>query len=114
LLACFCLITVLKQADNARLLKHEFRLAAQKPAEFWDFVEPDGILGFAFPVLTTCVISGVDFWSETSNSTRVVPLPFGTKFDEVDNDDGLTILDITDPTHIKYCFSAFKGLQARD
>ncbi|KAK3364307.1 hypothetical protein B0T25DRAFT_598258 [Lasiosphaeria hispida] len=59
-----------------------------------------------FPVITTCLALGaaLDPRPESHYNHWVLPLSTQTEFDQVDNDDGLTVIDISNLDAIRYCF----------
>lgn len=57
-----------------------------------------------FPFIETCLALGTFIEPHTGYGTRVQTLPFNMAFDAGDNNDGITVLDITDLSQVKYAF----------
>lgn len=58
-----------------------------------------------FPFTMTCLFMGYSFKEEDVYSTSsCYPQTFNMEFDRADNNDGITVLDITDIEKIRYCF----------
>jgi len=59
-----------------------------------------------FPFLTTCLVLGTGF-NPLKTADSVSGLPWNMDFDKGDNNDGVTIFDISQPDTTKYCFVKF-------
>jgi len=58
-----------------------------------------------FPYVMTCLIVGASFNpKERYNYAMPHVEPFGMPFDQGDNNDGITVIDISDLNAVKYCF----------
>uniref|UniRef100_A0A8H7N720 Uncharacterized protein n=1 Tax=Bionectria ochroleuca TaxID=29856 RepID=A0A8H7N720_BIOOC len=57
-----------------------------------------------FPFTTTCLIVGGSFDCDNGRIDVVFEELFGVGYGQEDTEDDMTILDITDPGNIKYCF----------
>lgn len=57
-----------------------------------------------FPFVTTCLTIGAGVDSDTGDTSLVIPERWNMGFDEGDNNDGITVLDITNPEGVRYCF----------
>ncbi|KAH7317186.1 hypothetical protein B0I35DRAFT_512951 [Stachybotrys elegans] len=57
-----------------------------------------------FPFITTCLMVGASYAPTEDRVALVHEEPLGLGFDQGDNNDGITILDITDLNNVKYCF----------
>lgn len=57
-----------------------------------------------FPFILTCLTVGASFRSEEGYFHAAQAAEFDMDFDEGDNNNGITVLDITDLDHVKYCF----------
>ncbi|KAH8812185.1 hypothetical protein F5884DRAFT_898497 [Xylogone sp. PMI_703] len=57
-----------------------------------------------FPFITTCLMVGSASDEVDDYPYAVHEQPFGVGYDQGDNNDGITVLDITDVNNIRYCF----------
>jgi len=58
-----------------------------------------------FPYVMTCLMVGASFDpQERYNCAMPHVEPFGMPFDKGDNNDGITVIDISDLNTVKYCF----------
>ena len=98
-------------ANAARLhdeLKEAFRHA--KDETFWgpvagkDSLLPENTAGF--PFITTCLVVGASFDFAACSDENATPEPFNMSWRAGDNNDGMTVLDITDVSRVRYCFLA--------
>ena len=62
-----------------------------------------------FPFISTALILGASFDPDRGLHSRVHPLEFNMPFDGGDNNDGVTIIDITEQAHPRYCFVFFNN-----
>ena len=62
-----------------------------------------------FPFIATCLLVGSSFEPEIGYQHRVYSLPFNVTLDGIGNNDGITIIDISDTKNIKYCFAFLGG-----
>ncbi|KAK3356374.1 hypothetical protein B0T25DRAFT_134962 [Lasiosphaeria hispida] len=105
--ACWRILKILEHPANQKLVKHELRYAAVRPDEWWDGLERNRCATH-FPVVLTCLILGAmldprpEFYHQSSN--RAIPFSITTDFDGVENDDGVTVIDISNLDAIRYCF----------
>ncbi|KAL8724571.1 MAG: hypothetical protein Q9166_007881 [cf. Caloplaca sp. 2 TL-2023] len=95
---CLRLIQIFHTESNRIPIKQELRAAREKTAEFWASknFQP-------FPFIATSLLVGSSFDPNEGYQRRVHPLAFNTTFDEIDNNDGIAIVDISEPESIKYC-----------
>jgi hypothetical protein len=77
----------------------------------WD--APGNSVPCPFPFITTCLIAGASYNPESGTYSSVHEERFGMAYNEGDNNDGITILDITTLSNIRYCFVDFKGISSR-
>ncbi len=101
---CLRLIHIFEAASNQIPIKQELRAARNKDDDFWtiDLVEP-------FPFIATCLLIGSSFEPEIGYHHRVHSVSFNVTLDGIDNNDGITIIDISDTKSIKYCFAFLGG-----
>lgn len=108
--ACYRLVKIFSDPRNHGTIKHELDLAVSffkdhgppddDPPEYVD-VEKEAC---AFPFITTCLAigAGYDFGRHTAQTVH--ELAYNTGYDQEDNNDGITVLDITDLSNVRYCF----------
>ncbi|ESZ98569.1 hypothetical protein SBOR_1019 [Sclerotinia borealis F-4128] len=106
---CLNIQQIFQSPANRIALSHELRHAARLTEEDW--VREGGlkyqiktVAEVLFPFILTCLTVGTALNVKEDYLARVHVLPFDTSFDEGDNDDGITVLDITDLERVRYCF----------
>ena len=106
---CLRLIHIFESEPNQIPIKQELRAACDKDDDFWtmDLIEP-------FPFVATCLLVGSSFEPEIGYHHRVHSLSFNVKLNHFINNDGITIIDISDTKNIKYCFAFLDGWRRRD
>ncbi|KAI4267736.1 MAG: hypothetical protein L6R38_008118 [Xanthoria sp. 2 TBL-2021] len=97
---CLRLIQIFQAGPNQIPIKQELRAACEKDDDFWttDSMQP-------FPFIATCLLVGSSFEPEDGYQHRVHSLPFNVTLDQIDNNDGITIIDLSDTKNIRYCFA---------
>lgn len=113
--ACWRLFRILENPENKRLARHELTATAAKDADWWKkqqemaYSERDVVDAIPFQFLLTCLVLATSFDPRVdrtvSYGSRVHPLDVNTSWSQVDNNDGFTILDITDIDKPSYCFT---------
>ena len=104
---CYRLLNILQAKENRVPIAQELRGAREQPDAFWsgnDNFQP-------FPFVATCLTVGSSFDPDVGYQARVHPLAFNTSLDEVDNNDGVTVVDISDADHLGYCFAFLERRQ---
>ncbi|KAK3379570.1 hypothetical protein B0T24DRAFT_162423 [Lasiosphaeria ovina] len=103
--ACWRVLQVLEHQANKRLIKHELAYAATRPDEWWDNLGDDDHVT-PFPVTATCLLvsAGIDPRPESHYQHDVIPLSIAITPDEVDNNDEITVIDISNLNAVRYCF----------
>ncbi|CAG9976206.1 unnamed protein product [Clonostachys byssicola] len=111
---CLQLLEIFGHSENRLALQQELRFAeayyrnkgapSQQPPEL-QWADRGGIC--PFPFITTCLMMGTSFNQELAQASAVHEEPFGMGFDQGDNNDGITVIDITDLENVKYCFVNF-------
>ncbi|KAF7940390.1 uncharacterized protein EAE98_000517 [Botrytis deweyae] len=87
--------------ENRIGLEHEKRWATRLRESDWCIRKETN----PFPFTMTCLFMGYSFKEEDGYSTSsCYPQSFNTEFDNADNNEGITVLDITDIDKIRYCF----------
>jgi hypothetical protein len=119
--ACWRLLQILGHSANKKLLAHELNYAATLTESFWDdpafdpYDETDIAKTIPFPFAATCLVLAASFdpRPETSYYHGVAVLSTRTDFTQTDNNDGFTIVDITNLDDMRFCF-LFPFEQFRD
>lgn len=62
-----------------------------------------------FPFISTALIIGGSFDPAKGHHQRVHPEPFNLPIDGGDNNEGVTVIDTTEPSRLRYCFMCFKN-----
>ena len=102
--SCERIVRLFQDTSNRHLLEHELDYAKKLPREIWaEKVDRSDRLP-KFPFVTTCLVLGASLDVETGYSSHVLLLPWNLEFDQGDNNDGVTIIDITRPSDVRYCF----------
>ncbi|TGO26641.1 hypothetical protein BPAE_0055g00120 [Botrytis paeoniae] len=104
---CLNILKILQSPANRIALSHELRHATRLQEEGWSRK-----IGFAkvsvadipFPFILTCLVVGAGLRAKDSYHARVHNLPFNLSFDGGDNNDGITVFDITELMQVRYCF----------
>lgn len=109
LTACERLVQIFQEPHNTSLLKHEIAKAKTLRQEDWN-VHLDWDAKPMFPFLTTCLVIGASVDLTGGKVSNASPLPWNMEFDRCDNNDGITIIDISEPEAIRYCFVIFNEI----
>lgn len=81
-------------------IAQELRAAREKGDDIWtskDIFQP-------YPFIATCLTVGSSD-PEEGYQRRVHPMPFNTSPKQTQNDDGITVIDISDLDRLRYCFA---------
>ncbi|KLU91437.1 hypothetical protein MAPG_09957 [Magnaporthiopsis poae ATCC 64411] len=65
-----------------------------------------------FPFVAACLVFGASNNTESGGAKLVYLEHMGLRFDAGDNNDGITIIDITDLDNVRYCFVDFHGMES--
>ncbi|KAF1846431.1 uncharacterized protein K460DRAFT_356108 [Cucurbitaria berberidis CBS 394.84] len=105
---CRRLVKIFQCPQNAHLLKLELARASGFPPKAWEdeveFDEPP-----EFPFITTCLLTGTSVDLENNYISQATAEPWNVAFYAIDNDDGITIFDLTDLNCISHCFVHFRA-----
>jgi hypothetical protein len=98
---------------NAQNLRYELGLARKHAnvSSFWSNsnIDHKDVNNTArFPFITTCLLLGASFREDASDAV-VTPLDFRMEWYHSDNEDGVTVLDITDLANLRYCYLSPSG-----
>ncbi|KAF7872289.1 hypothetical protein EAF04_003213 [Stromatinia cepivora] len=107
---CLNIRQILQSPANRIALSHELRHATRLSEEDWtrdaDYSKTSTAV-IPFPFTLTCLMIGSALNVKDNYHYNVDDLPFNLAFDEGDNNDGITIFDITELEKVRYCFVNF-------
>jgi hypothetical protein len=98
---CRHLLQVFPAQVNRVPIAQELRAAREKGDDIWtskDIFQP-------YPFIATCLTVGSSFDPDEGYQRRVHPMPFNTSPKQTQNDDGITVIDISDLDRLRYCFA---------
>ncbi|KAL9018655.1 MAG: hypothetical protein Q9185_004066 [Variospora sp. 1 TL-2023] len=107
---CVDILQILEHKTNRLAIQQELIAAANKSDDFWH--APEHGIGLVitpvlFPFITTCLNIGASFRPD-GDYHGLQTHQYDGAFDSGDNDDGITIFDLTDLDSVRYCFVDFK------
>ena len=112
---CKELLLIFQAADNRTPIQQELIWASKQPDSFWktplNYHLPES--NIPFPYITTCLKLGASFEAAEGYYHSVLIEPFGMDFDGGDNNNGITIIDISQPHSPRYCFVDFIGMESQ-
>ena len=113
---CLRLLQVFQAPENRIPIQQELLAARSRPEALWnqeltyDYRGSDcANITAPFPFIFTATTLGGSFDPIHGRHDRVHPLQFNTPFDGGDNNDGITIIDVTEQAHPRYCFVLLEG-----
>ena len=110
LLQCRRLLSIFEETANRIPLTQELTLAHRQTDTFWTASNDQQ----PFPFINTCVLVGTSFDATDNGFYNTVRLlEFNISLEQIDNDDGISVIDITDLENIKYCFAFPKMMRSR-
>lgn len=101
---CLRILTIFSAPENRLPIQQELTAARKLDEEFWTKRSFWGELKVPFPFITTCLLLGASFDVKAVYNSVIDLRPFNMAFDEGQGDDEMTVIDITDLTHVRYCF----------
>ncbi|KAJ4182060.1 hypothetical protein NW767_013953 [Fusarium falciforme] len=111
--SCLRLLRIFSDPGNCLALKHELDLLAAffkdkppPPSEPEEYRDAESTT-CPFPFITTCLAIGASYDSKTGQVQAIHELRYDMGYDQGDNNDGITVIDITDLDHVRYCFVNF-------
>lgn len=107
--ACQRLVRIFQEPKNHALLAYEKRLANQAPDELWNRKINWANDVPEFPFIATCLVLGTSLNAETGEGANFHSLQCNVAFDAGDNNDGVTVLDVTNPAQVRYAFAVPNG-----
>ena len=60
------------------------------------------------------MLQGTAFQPKFPSTSTVIELPYDTGYDQGDNNNGITIIDITALDQVAYCFADFFGMESAE
>ncbi|KAI4170188.1 MAG: hypothetical protein LQ348_007159 [Seirophora lacunosa] len=115
---CLDTLKIFENATNRMPLQQELTAAAKQDNDFWEPAGPRDSYHnpknshIPFPFIMTCLIVGASF-NLDGYYHGVLVEPFYMAYDEGDNNNGITIFDITDLANVRYCFVDFYGMESK-
>ena len=103
------LIKIFQAPENRLALEQELLWGEKLCDECWNAQGEDVTEPGPFPFIATCVVIGAGWDPEDGYQHMVHIYPFNMFFDKGDNNDGITVIDITDLDNVKQCFVVFTG-----
>lgn len=105
---CLRLINIFEEPENRIPIQEELLLAQDKPEEFWAPEDQcPACCPFPFPYLATCIILGTSFDPAYGFLDHTKIFYPGQEFDKLQNSDAVTVMDISEPHNVKYCFVGY-------
>ncbi|KAF2867505.1 hypothetical protein BDV95DRAFT_598161 [Massariosphaeria phaeospora] len=106
---CRRILTVLEDPTNRHLLELELARASRSTPETWDAMDDWDRNIAEFPFITTCLVAAGSVDLETGHVGVFIPMPWNMSWCQGDNNDGITIFDVSDPCKIRYCFLVWEA-----
>ena len=101
---CLGILAIFSAPANRLPIQQELTAARKHADEFWTEPQTWTSLEVPFPFITTCLLLGASLDVKEGYDASVLLMPFNMPFDGGDNNDGITVVDITDLSHVRYCF----------
>ena len=98
---CIRILSILSAARNRVPILQELRAASIRKSCSWTQSSEFQ----AFPFIATCLIIRTSYDPNAAYSERVRPMRFADTLEQVDNDEGITVIDISNPERLKHCFA---------
>ena len=110
---CLRILTIFSAPANRLPIQQELTAARRLDEEFWTKPRSWEDFEVPFPFITTCLLLGASFDVNEVYNSRVTLEPFNMAFNGGDNGDGITIIDITNLTHVRYCFVFWRDWRSK-
>lgn len=105
-------MSLIKQNDNAEIIREELRVLQGLSLEDDKIPEVPCPYTLFLVASAWCYDLEIQYASGVSFDNGVLDANMGSN--EGDNNDGITVIDITEPTKPTYCFVSVEGLEASD
>ncbi|KAL8868710.1 MAG: hypothetical protein Q9174_004813 [Haloplaca sp. 1 TL-2023] len=105
---CRDILNIFSNTTNRIPLQQELIAASRTDHDFWLDSYNDKNEHVPFPFVMTCLVTGASFNVDGYYHSVLIE-PFFMPYNGGDNNDGITIFDITEPGDVHYCFVDFKG-----
>ena len=101
---CLEILAIFSAPVNRLPIRQELTAAKRYDETFWTKPCRYDDNDVPFPFITTCLLLGASFDMKDGYNRTLTMEPFNMAFDQGDNMDGITVIDITDLSHVRYCF----------
>jgi hypothetical protein len=101
---CLGLLAIFSASPNRLPIQQELAAARRYDEDFWTKPRSYNESEVPFPFISTCLLLGASFDAKEGNNATLILEPFNMAFDGGDNNDGITVIDITNLSHVRYCF----------
>ncbi|KAI4266961.1 MAG: hypothetical protein L6R38_008455 [Xanthoria sp. 2 TBL-2021] len=108
---CRDTLNILGNTTNRIPIQQELIAASKKDDDFWLVGDDDKNGHVPFPFIMTCLIIGSSF-NVDGYYHGVLVERFYMAYDEGDNNNGITVFDISEPDNVRYCFVDFMGMES--
>jgi hypothetical protein len=109
---CLALLTIFSAPANRLAILQELAAARRHGESFWTKSGTYDGCEVPFPFISTCLLLGASFNIEDGYNADVTLEPFNMAFNGGCNNDGITVIDITDLSHVRYCFVLWARCEA--
>ncbi|PQE29823.1 hypothetical protein CJF32_00000476 [Rutstroemia sp. NJR-2017a WRK4] len=111
---CLNLIKIFQCPANRWALKHELQSATRVDEAYWSKEDAyvTDVDDIPFPFITTCLSVGSSLRPDEASHAVTHVLSFNMPYDGGANNNGITVLDITDLENVRYCFVDFHGMES--
>ena len=111
---CHRLVQLFEAIENRIPLEQELISAQHHDEQSWksDWRSSGRRAVIPFPMITTCLTLGASFDVTDGYFHGVHIESFGMDFDGGDNNNGITVIDISVLSHVRYCFVDMYGMES--
>ncbi|KAL8713657.1 MAG: hypothetical protein Q9220_002183 [cf. Caloplaca sp. 1 TL-2023] len=102
---CLRILLILRSTHNRIPILQELRAANQFPSSFWARRSQSKEYQ-PFPFIATSLIIGSSYSPDAAYQERVHLSSYDVRLNEIHNNAGITVIDITTPSKPKYCFAS--------
>ena len=103
---CYKLVQIFQAVENRIPIQQELLSAWNRGEDSWKDEEErrENKAIIPFPMVTTCLVLGTSFDAADGYLSNVDIEPFGMDYNGSDNNNGITVIDISELQHVRYCF----------